>query len=753
MTSRCRAATAAVIVCSCLVAASGCGTSAEEHLARGDSFARQGKHTEAIAEFRRAIQENDRYGRAYYRLAQASEQVHDYTNAAKNYILAGQMLPDDAAAQIQSATMLLLGKRFDEALACTQQALHLDPRNVRARILHAHALSGLKRTGEALSSIQKAVALDPTRGDTYADFGVFQFVTGSFEQGEENLKKAAEAQPPSLPAQMTLASLYWAQGRLEDAERYLRRAAEVDGDGVVASRALATFYLGNSRTTDAEQYLRAIADRSRTVASRLALADYYIVLDRQPDAVRILENVAAAKDGYAEARSRLAAVSYANGDTSGAHRLIDETINASPHSSRALMTKGNFLIAEHKLDEARKRLEAAVEADRQSVPARYALASLYAATQNVPSAMEQFDRILQLDPASVPTRVELARLNLAGGRGATAAQFAQQVADSRPSVDASLLYARTLVASGEISRAETILRPHLESTTRSDVLSLAGEVYVGIGESERGRALLEKAARLNVDDVEPIESLVSMDLALGNIARARVLAEQRLARQPRDARLLILAARTYGAGGDTERMVATLRLAIEADSANTSAYALLGQVFAAQGRLKEALIEYEHVVSRDPASVPAHTMAAFLLERLGRSMEAEKRYQRVLQLDPRSPVAANNLAWLMAERGGDLDTALRLAQVAKEVLPEAPDVNDTLAWIYYRKDLPDMALPAVRLAVEGGPNNAVYHYHAGLVYLKTGDIESARRSFERALRLDPNFSGAAQARQQLTRLQ
>jgi tetratricopeptide (TPR) repeat protein len=371
----------------------------------------------------------------------------------------------------------------------------------------------------------------------------------------------------------------------------------------------------------------------------------------------------------------------------------------------------------------------------------------------VSAASEAFNRVLEIDPGSVPAKMELARLNLASGNADLAARFAEQAVDARPSLDASLLFARTLVARGAMSRAETILRPYVDSTTRADLLSLAGAVYAGIGESDRGRELLEKAARLNPDDVEPIENLVAMDLTAGNVARARALADQRLARQPKDARLLILAARAYGAGGDTDRMIATLRLAIQADSANTAARALLGQVFAAQGKPQEALAEFERVIERDPRSVPAQTMVGFLLESVGRKPEAEQRYRRVLELDERAAVAANNLAWLVLDRSGNLDEALQLAQVAKEVMPEAPDVNDTLAWVYYRRDLPEMALPAMRLALERAPGNPIYHHHAGLIFIKKGDIDAARTSFETALKLDPAFRGAVEAREALTRLQ
>jgi Tfp pilus assembly protein PilF len=735
-----------------MVALAGCGTTAEEHFARAREYEKQGKDPEAAVEYLRTIEEQPQHGDAHYRLAQAYERIGDSANAAKSYIRAADILNDNAEVQLKGGTMLLLNKRFEEARTRANRALSIDPRNIPAQILLAHALSAMRQTGPALAAIQKAIELDPTRGGTYADFAMFQFSTGSFEQGETNLKKAADATPPTAMAQMTLASLYWAQGRLDEAEVYLKRAVETDVTGVRASRALATFYLGNNRADEAEQHLKTIADRTRSIASRLALADYYITL-RKPDQARLLLNqLATEAPSYDAARSRLAALLYADGKRDDAHAFLDATLGEKPDSARARLTKASFLLAEHKLDEAVTQLKAALAADAASVQAHYLLASIYAARQDPVSAAAEFNQILSIDPDSVPAMMELARLNLAAGRSEVAAQFAQQAVDARPSVDTALLLARTLVGRREISRAEIVLRPYLANATSADVLTTAGEVYVGIGESQRGRALIERAAALNPDDPVPVESLVALDLNEGNLRGARATIEPRLMRRPKDSRLLVLGARVAGSGGDSARMAELLKAAVENDPNNTMAYALLGQLYATQGKLEDALREYDRITARDPRSVPAHTMAAMILEGLGRIDDAQKRYQRVLDIDARAGVASNNLAWLYAAHGGNLDQALQLAQTAKESMPETPDVNDTLAWIYYRKELPEMALPPLRIAVERQPANAVYHYHQGLVYMKTGDLDSARESLEKALKLDPRFSGAEDARKALQQL-
>jgi tetratricopeptide (TPR) repeat protein len=128
-------------------------------------------------------------------------------------------------------------------------------------------------------------------------------------------------------------------------------------------------------------------------------------------------------------------------------------------------------------------------------------------------------------------------------------------------------------------------------------------------------------------------------------------------------------------------------------------------------------------------------------------------YERILAIDPRAVVAANNLAYMHAEAGTNLDVALGLAQTAKAGRPNDPDVSDTLGWIYYKRNLANLAIPPLEESLRANPSNALYQYHLGLAYLKEGRKDSAREALEKALKLQPNFDGASEARKALTSLQ
>jgi tetratricopeptide (TPR) repeat protein len=216
--------------------------------------------------------------------------------------------------------------------------------------------------------------------------------------------------------------------------------------------------------------------------------------------------------------------------------------------------------------------------------------------------------------------------------------------------------------------------------------------------------------------------------------------------------VLTLAARVYEASGDRPAAARLLSRAIELDDTYLEAYSALGGLYIAEGRLASARAQFEAIAQRSPKSVAALTMVGIMFQAEGDVDAARARFERVLQIDPEAAVAANNLAWIYAERGGNLDIAMHLAQVAQKRLPGVAEVSDTLGFIYYKKDLTSLAISTLKVSVEREPGNAMYQYHLGLAYASGGDGVRAKQSLERALTLQPDFSGAGDARERLASL-
>jgi tetratricopeptide (TPR) repeat protein len=111
----------------------------------------------------------------------------------------------------------------------------------------------------------------------------------------------------------------------------------------------------------------------------------------------------------------------------------------------------------------------------------------------------------------------------------------------------------------------------------------------------------------------------------------------------------------------------------------------------------------------------------------------------------------------MLQTGGNIDVALSLAQAARRALPESSDVADTLGWIYYQKGAYQSAIGLLQEALKLRQKNNIpedpgIHYHLGLAYQKVGKSALARQQLEQVLKLNPNYTDAADVKKQLAQL-
>ncbi len=362
--------------------------------------------------------------------------------------------------------------------------------------------------------------------------------------------------------------------------------------------------------------------------------------------------------------------------------------------------------------------------------------------------------MLKLNPRASQAQVRLAMIEMQRNALPAATQLAEQAAAAQPgNLGAQLVLARALLARGDLERATAVTQRLIQEAPDSAVVqNQVGMLAMAKGDRAAGRAAFEKALTLNDRLVEPLMALVALDLAEKKTAEARARVEQRLQKTPDNSTVLALAGRTWAATGDLAKGESLLRRAIEADASNFEAYSELARVYLAQKRLDEAVAEFDKLAAKQPNAVGPRTMAALILQAQGKEADARGRYERLVELDPRAAVASNNLAWIYASKGEQLDRALQLAQAAKAEIPDHPEVNDTLAFVYLKKQLPALAIPPLRLAVEKDPNNPSFQYHLGLAYSQTGDKTSARQALEQALKLKADFDGADDARKVLATL-
>ena len=107
-------------------------------------------------------------------------------------------------------------KKFELAEEAFRKVITSDPKNAGALNYLGYMLADRgTRLEEALAMLRKAVQLDPQNGAYLDSLGWAYFKMGSYEQAEENLRKASEKIGSDPTVQDHLGDLYLKTGRLK----------------------------------------------------------------------------------------------------------------------------------------------------------------------------------------------------------------------------------------------------------------------------------------------------------------------------------------------------------------------------------------------------------------------------------------------------------------------------------------------------------------------------------------------------------
>jgi tetratricopeptide (TPR) repeat protein len=724
-----------------------------EHLERGKQFEAEKRDQFAVIEYASAVRLDPRYGEARLRLAQTHERMGNIRLAAPEFIRAADALPDDRDAQIKATQILLLAGRFEDAKARISKVLDKNPQDLDAMMLRANAMAALKDPAGALAEIEEALKVKPDESRTFVNLGAIRMASGEAKEAEAAFRQAIALDPKSVNAHLALGNYLWAAERAAEAEAVIKQALAIDPNHVLGNRMLGVLYIATKRTSEAEQPLKVVAEVSKTPAATLQLADYYLGVNRVDEARAILTELAKNQNSFADAESRLASIDYTEKKGEAAHKRLNGVIAKAPMYTPAHVMKAQWLTAEGKLDEALTRAQAAVKTDANSAPAHFALAAVHDRRRDVGNAIKEYGEVLRLNPRAVAAQVELSRLNLATGKGDEALRLAEEARRTEPAnVAARVALTRTLLSRGDLARAQQeVAELQKGLPENATVHSLNGSLQARRGEFAAARKSFERAYEMSPGMLEAVAGLVALDLQAKQVPNAVARVDNEIARQGDAVRpeLLSLAAETYNVAGQPQRSEQALRRAVQVDPNFPQGYARLAQLYMRQKRLDEAKTEYEGMVKRDPSAPGPRTMVGVILETQGKRDEARKSYEETMAVVKEAPVVANNLAMIYAEQGANLDMALQLAQAAKQGLPENPDVDDTLGWIYYKKDMANLAIRPLEESLKRRPDHPEVLYHLGLAYAKLGNDARASESLERALKINPNFPGSDVAKQTL----
>jgi Flp pilus assembly protein TadD len=259
-------------------------------------------------------------------------------------------------------------------------------------------------------------------------------------------------------------------------------------------------------------------------------------------------------------------------------------------------------------------------------------------------------------------------------------------------------------------------------------------------------------ALIQANDPRGLPGVIEAKVAEGHADQAIKLAEDQLRQSPdRNDYRMELAITCYRTG-KYDQAISEFQKLIDKKPDSAELYVRMGESKKSAGDTKGAIEAFTKAKSLEPRNVLSNLDLAMTYEQTGRDADALKSYEDVIKLQPDNVEALNNLAYLKADGGVDLDQALAYARQAQQKRPNDPNVTDTVALIYIRKNLTDDSLRMLRDLVSRKPQSPTFHLHLAMALYQKGDRPLAKKELETALRNKPSEREQTEIKQLLAKV-
>ena len=758
-----------------LVSCSRDPNSAKKHyLESGDKYYAKGRYKEAAIQYSNALKIDQRYGPAHYKLALADLKKTpraDMGGALKSLRRAVELLKGNNAYQDEYLdSMVKLSEIYLNFLKDKQSLeevdgycnilLKRDPKSFDGHRLRgiadfvradeafkvANKEEGMKLVGDAFSEFSQADAAKPGDQGLTMNLARALATMGKYPEAEQEFKKAITLGKTRSEPYSELYRLYMAQGKVADGEQVLKEAVQNNPKQFQYLELLAYHYSRQNRREDMVNVLQQIKSHAgEWDQAYLTVGEFYMLLGDSDSALKEYRD-GMSKDPKQKIKYQKAIIEVLmrQGKRIEAAEINSEILKANPEDNDARGLAATLLLDRGDISKALSELQAVVTRDPGNAVEHYNLGRAYVARGEWAQAKQQFQKAIEIQPAYILARVTLAQLEISQGEYEAALKTAQEIIDKydRNNLNAQLLESAALSGQKKYVDSKALLNTMVKSSPSSpEVHFQLGMVALAEGRYKDAEDSFKRAYELNPTNSRALMGIVETDLAQHkpDAAIQLLLAESKKA--PNRIDLLVGLGMTSVRAGRYDDAIGYYQRVLDGLDKDARSrgevYLRMGDVYRLKGDDNNAIAMLQKARTVLPESEKVLNDLALTLDKAGRRPEAQKVYETIIRMNPNNGMALNNLAYLMVESGLDSDVALSYVQRAKQLLPDMPEVADTLGWIYLKKAQYDYAVNAFQDLVAKAPGHSTFHYHLAMAYKQKGDKGKAIEQLRDALKYNP----------------
>lgn len=589
------------------------------------------------------------------------------------------------------------------------------------------------------------------------------------------LKNALQTSPNLGEARYLLGKALLNDGDPTAAEVELRKASELDysSDQVTPLLAHTQLLLGQTKKITDDLAKAQLTSPQSKADLQTTVGHAYLIMGKIESAEASYVAALAADPDYAPALVGQARIRAGHRDFPAAMVLLESALNKSPKLHEGWQLKGDILYAQGDAKEAVEAYRRALEIKPDLLPAHSALISRLLDEGSFDDAAKQLEAMKKVAPTHPQTSYLQAQLLYRQKNFKAAQEAVQQSLRILPDSTLSLQLAgaieyelkayslaesyllkvlqrtpelglarRILIASylrsGQPAKALATLQPVLDKIDKnSNMLALAGEVFMQNGEPEKAGDYFTKAAALDPTNTGKKTSLALSHLSGGQGETAYRELEQ-------------IASVDSGINADMALIAIQLNrrqydLALKSIGAlekkqpeNPLADNLRGSALLGKNDVAAARKSFEQALAKNPGYFPAAASLANLDLADKKTDDAKKRFEGVLAKDPKNAQALLALAELRSKTGGQPDEVALIINKAIAANPNEVLPRIALIELYLGARDNKKALSAAQEALSAMPDRPEILDAAGRAQQAAQDFNQALSTYGRLASLTPN---------------
>ena len=600
------------------------------------------------------------------------------------------------------AELLKFLGREDEAYAAFSEILKINPVDFRALLVRPTYLIGKGRLDDAQIDVDLFVRYYKGHPLAYIQQGVLRIAKGDYRGALESAELALKSVPNFGTANALAGAADFGMKAYVVAEQYLSKGLLANPKDLMTRRLLASTLLELGQPTRALEVITpAQTENAKDPRNFIIAGDAYLRLGALDKASAQFSRAAALDPNDATPKIKEALVEMGSGSEDVGLNQLESALAQYRTPSRA----DEMLILAYL---QRKEVERAVQAlDRlEKVNPENAILSnlrgvVLMAQGKQPEATKVFEATLAKHPTFLPAADNLAELDLLANKLDAAREWYVKVL----SADPKNLQAMLAIASIEEKR----------------------------GHEKEEREILEQAAMAAPGAFVPRRELVPIYLRSGAKDRAMTVMDEALAAEPDNPAVIVLAAQTQFATGNTNRAIETVRRLLHSAPTSGPAHLLLAQFQGAVGQVSEAEQTLRASLAINPHQPETQSALVSLLVAQKKFDDAQSYVIQVQTNQSNSPIGFI-LEGEIEESREKFADAVRSYNEALTRQP-AGEIAVKIYGAEVRGGNTEEAFTHLNRWLDAHPNDPVARATVADVLLHNGDYKAAATQYERVLKI------------------